>query len=74
MSYKSILLDQLNACYNDKSWFIPLHEILIDLNTAQAAWETESKQSIWSIVNHLIFGMKNGLNDITPDNSNWTAR
>ncbi|MFD2699579.1 DinB family protein [Paenibacillus shunpengii] len=55
MSYKSILLDQLNACYNDKSWFIPLHEILIDLNAAQAAWETESKQSIWSIVNHLIF-------------------
>ncbi|MCM3127559.1 DinB family protein [Paenibacillus provencensis] len=55
MNYKSILLDQLNACYNDKSWFIPLHEILIDLNGAQAAWETESKSSIWSIVNHLIF-------------------
>ncbi|TJY43853.1 DinB family protein [Cohnella pontilimi] len=55
MNYKSILLDQLNACYNDKSWFIPLQEILIDLNAAQAAWENESKQSIWSIVNHLNF-------------------
>ncbi|MNW60756.1 DinB superfamily protein [compost metagenome] len=55
MDYKSILLDQLNACYRDKSWFIPLHEILIDLNATQAAWETESNQSIWSLVNHLIF-------------------
>lgn len=55
MSYKSILIDQLNACYNDKSWFIPLHEILIDLDATQAAWENESEQSIWSIVNHLIY-------------------
>lgn len=55
MSYKSILIDQLNACYNDKSWFIPLHEILKDLNATEAAWENGSKQSIWSIVNHLIF-------------------
>ncbi|MET3846449.1 DinB family protein [Paenibacillus sp. OAE614] len=55
MSYRSILIDQLNACYNDKSWFIPLHEILKDLNATQAAWENESNQSIWSIVNHLIF-------------------
>ncbi|RAP77242.1 DinB family protein [Paenibacillus montanisoli] len=55
MNYKSILIDQLNACYNDKSWFIPLQEVLIDLNAEQAAREYASKQSIWAIVNHLIF-------------------
>ncbi|WNQ10612.1 DinB family protein [Paenibacillus aurantius] len=55
MNIKSVLLDQWNACYHDKSWFLPLHEILMDLKASQAAWENESKQSIWSIVNHLIF-------------------
>lgn len=55
MNYKSILIDQINACYNDKSWFIPLQKILIDVNAEQAALENEGKQSMWSIVNHLIF-------------------
>lgn len=55
MNFKSILIDQLNACYNDKSWFVPLQEILIDLNPEQAARDYISNQSIWAIVNHLIF-------------------
>jgi uncharacterized damage-inducible protein DinB len=55
MTIKSILIDQITACYNDKSWFIPLEEILVDLTAEQAACENESKQTIWSIVNHLIF-------------------
>lgn len=55
MNYKSILIDQITACYNDKSWFIPLQEILVDLTVIQVAWENESRQSIWKIVNHLIF-------------------
>jgi uncharacterized damage-inducible protein DinB len=56
MSYKAILIDQLNACYHDKSWFIPLHDILIDLDPAEAAYvKNEGEQSIWAIVNHLIF-------------------
>lgn len=55
MNVKSILIDQINACYNDKSWFIPLQEMLNDLNAEQAAREYISKQSIWAIVNHLIF-------------------
>lgn len=53
MTYKSILLDQINACYNDKSWFIPLEEILIDLTVEEA--NSENEQNIWSIVSHLIF-------------------
>lgn len=35
MSYKSMLIDQFNACYNDKSWFIPLHEIFMDINVTK---------------------------------------
>ncbi|GIP49389.1 hypothetical protein J53TS2_29800 [Paenibacillus sp. J53TS2] len=49
MSYKSILIDQLNACYNDKSWFIPLHEILIDLDATQAAGENESEFRMYAL-------------------------
>lgn len=55
MTYKSILIDQLNACYNDKSWFIPLADILADLTVKEAITMNEDKQTIWSIVNHLIY-------------------
>ncbi|MCG7380842.1 DinB family protein [Paenibacillus sp. ACRSA] len=55
MSYKSILIDQLTACYNDKSWFVPLAEILGDLTAEEAVIKNDNEQSIWSIVNHLIF-------------------
>lgn len=55
MTYKSILIDQLTACYNDKSWFLPLADILEDLTVAEAVTENDNKQTIWSIVNHLIY-------------------
>lgn len=55
MSYKSILIDQLTACYNDKSWFIPLAEILDDLTAEEAVIKNDNEESIWSLVNHLIF-------------------
>lgn len=55
MSYKSILIDQLTACYNDKSWFIPLADILDDLTAEEAVIKNDNEQSIWSIVNHLIY-------------------
>ncbi|WP_434751566.1 DinB family protein [Paenibacillus amylolyticus] len=56
MSYKAILLDQLNACYDDPSWFTPLHDILVDLTVEEAAYvQSEQGHSIWGIVNHLIF-------------------
>jgi len=55
MTYKSILIDQLTACYNDKSWFIPLADILEDVTLEEALTEDENKQTIWSIVNHLIY-------------------
>ncbi|MBB6022256.1 hypothetical protein HNR77_003353 [Paenibacillus sp. JGP012] len=55
MSYKSILIDQLTACYNDQSWFLSLEDILKDVTAEEAATGNNNKQTIWSIVNHLIF-------------------
>lgn len=56
MSYKAILMDQINACYHDPSWFVPLQEILIDLTVEEAASVPSNEgHSIWAIVNHLIF-------------------
>lgn len=55
MKYKSVLIDQIKACYKDKSWISPLKEILIDISAMEATWKNESNQSIWSLVNHLIF-------------------
>lgn len=55
MSFKLVLLDQLAACHHDKSWFIPLDEMLRDVTAAQAAWTNDEGQSIWRLVHHLIF-------------------
>ncbi|MBM7565511.1 DinB family protein [Paenibacillus sacheonensis] len=55
MTYKTILIDQLTACYNDKSWFIPLAEMLADLTVKEATTENESKQTIGAILNHLLY-------------------
>ncbi|MEC0126579.1 DinB family protein [Paenibacillus pabuli] len=55
MSTKLVLLDQLAACYHDKSWFMPLDEMLRDVTAAQALWLNDEGQSIWRLVNHLTF-------------------
>lgn len=68
MTYKSILIDQISACYNDKSWFIPLDEILIDLTAKEAAYESEGKRTIWSIVNHLIYWNERWLERFNSEN------
>lgn len=68
MAYKSILIDQITACYNDKSWFIPLEEILKDLTSKEAAYKSDGKQSIWSIVNHLIFWNERWLERFETEN------
>lgn len=55
-SGKSILLDQLGACLDNESWFVPLSIALDDLTPEQAASKEPSTiNSIWQIVNHLNF-------------------
>jgi uncharacterized damage-inducible protein DinB len=53
---KDILLDQLAACQDDESWYVPLTVALDGLTAPQAAWhDSESTHSIWQIVSHLAF-------------------
>jgi uncharacterized damage-inducible protein DinB len=61
-SGKDILLDQLAACQDDESWYVPLSVALADLNVTQATWKQPgSTNSIWQIVNHLTFWNKRWL-------------
>lgn len=56
LSGRTILLDQLGACQDDESWFVPLSIALDGLTPEQAAWqEPTTINSIWQIVNHLSF-------------------
>lgn len=70
MSYKAILIDQLNACYHDKSWFIPLHDILTDLNAAEASYVKNEESIPFGRSSIILFsGMRSGLRDILPNRS-----
>lgn len=58
---KTILLDQLLANANDRSWYISFDEAVDGLTEEEAFWKPdESSHSIAEIVQHLIFGMKRG--------------
>lgn len=52
---KDVLLDQLAACQNDKSWFPTVEEALAGVTAEQASWSENSGMSIWQIVQHLTF-------------------
>jgi uncharacterized damage-inducible protein DinB len=55
-SGRDILLDQLAACQDDESWYVPLTVALDGLTAPQAAsHEPGSTHSIWQIVSHLTF-------------------
>ncbi|WP_243521443.1 DinB family protein [Bacillus pseudomycoides] len=56
MNRKDIFLEQLLACHNENNWFVSLQSALDGLTEEQAAWKnTDGTNSIWEIVNHLIF-------------------
>jgi uncharacterized damage-inducible protein DinB len=56
MNSKDIFLKQLRACHNKNGWFVSLHSAVNGLTAEQALWKSiESTNSIWEIVNHLIF-------------------
>lgn len=53
---KTILLDQLLANANDRSWYISFYESVDGLSEAEAFWKPdESSHSIAEIVQHLIY-------------------
>ncbi|WP_413375894.1 DinB family protein [Alkalihalobacillus sp. 1P02AB] len=62
MNVKDILLAQLNACH-ENTWFVSLLHSIDDLTEEQASWKpSETTNSIFEIVNHLIFYNQRYLN------------
>jgi uncharacterized damage-inducible protein DinB len=56
MNTKQILLEQMQASHNQQSWFVTMNTAIAGINAEQAAWKTAvDNNSIWRIVNHLIF-------------------
>ncbi|AIC92907.1 DinB family protein [Shouchella lehensis] len=56
MSVKELILLQLGVIHNQKSWFVPLTHALENVSEHEAKWTpNDESNSIWGIVNHLIF-------------------
>jgi hypothetical protein len=52
----NLLREQFAACHNQENWFVPLHIAVVGLSVETANWkENKLTNSIWEIVNHLIF-------------------
>ena len=72
MTPKQLLIEQFSSCYDEAGWFVPLMTALNGLTPEQAAWQDKnSTNSIWQLVNHLIYWNSrylNRFNDIpNPD-------
>jgi uncharacterized damage-inducible protein DinB len=56
MNTKEILFEQMRSCHDQSSWFVAADKALLGLTAEQAAWKDGStNNSIWQLVNHLIF-------------------
>lgn len=55
MDPKTILLSQMAANHNEPNWFVPIERALDGLTNQQAKEKSGDSNSIWEIVNHLIF-------------------
>ena len=56
MTTKELILEQFDACFKDRNWFIPLMQSLEGLSPEQAQWKDgRSDHSIIQLVRHLIF-------------------
>jgi hypothetical protein len=55
MDQRTILLRQMAANHNEPNWFVPVESALDGLTADQANEKSGDSNSIWEIVNHLIF-------------------
>ncbi len=62
MDQKTILLRQMAANHNEPNWFVPVERALDGLTADQAKEKSRDSNSIWEIVNHLIFWNERYLN------------
>lgn len=63
MNLKELLVEQMHSCHDQTGWFVSLNKALKGLTAEQASWKDGStNNSIWQLVNHLIFWNENYLN------------
>ncbi|MFD1738889.1 DinB family protein [Bacillus salitolerans] len=63
MRAKEVLVAQLKACHNENTWFVSLLNSIKGLTEEQAVWKpTETTNSIFEIINHLIYYNQRYLN------------
>jgi uncharacterized damage-inducible protein DinB len=63
MNRKDVLLEQFLCCQKKSHWFVSFEKAVAGLTPEQANWKkTESENSIWEIISHLVFWNQRFLN------------
>jgi uncharacterized damage-inducible protein DinB len=62
MNQQTILLRQMAANHIEPNWFVPVEQALEGLTEEQASVKKGDSNSIWEIVNHLVFWNERYLN------------
>jgi uncharacterized damage-inducible protein DinB len=63
LNRKDVLLEQFNCCHTKSYWFVSFEKAVAGLTPEQALWKkSDSENSIWEIVSHLVFWNERFLN------------
>jgi uncharacterized damage-inducible protein DinB len=63
MNRKDVLLEQFLCCQKKSHWFVSFEKAVAGLTPEQANWKkTDSENSIWEIISHLVFWNERFLN------------
>jgi uncharacterized damage-inducible protein DinB len=63
MNRKDVLLEQFLCCQKKSHWFVSFEKAVAGLTPDQANWKkTDSENSIWEIISHLVFWNQRFLN------------
>jgi uncharacterized damage-inducible protein DinB len=63
MTLKQLLLEQFSSCYNESNWFVAITTAVDGLSADDASRASDSSNnSVWKIVNHLIYWNSRYLN------------
>ncbi|MCD7035999.1 DinB family protein [Metabacillus sp. GX 13764] len=60
----NMFLEQLDMHFNENEWFASIKQGLNEVSAAEAAWTSPGSNSIWQIVNHLIFWNEDAIHRI----------
>nr|WP_263327600.1 DinB family protein [Neobacillus sp. Marseille-Q6967] len=63
MNKKDVILEQFLLCHRKNGWFVSFQSAVNGLTPEQALWKnTDSENSIWEIISHLVFWNERYLN------------